>query len=499
MDHSSAERHRRHYIVMLARSYLAYGTPSHRIETQLASAAKALDIHADFLLIPNTIFACFYDPNERRQASMHVIKVVGRLSLAAVEDAWSIYQDVNSSRITAEVGAERLKDIEDREEAQKKRYRCVIAFLCGFAVTPLAFDGSFADALVGGACAAGSVLIAEYFAARNVLVEKLFEVFVAFFISFIARFLYSQWDHRFCYSAVASGGIVLILPGFTVMCASLELSHKKMLTGSIKLVYAIFFALILAFVQTSGSDLYLKFNSNAVAARAKMIQSITETNYLSGTLVANGTLNIANLTLGFTQALDPDRSYPEWKYKGTGCYRDPGWIWVFQKPTLGYFFLIVPAFAFFLTLWNGMPIKFKWRNTEHVIMMILLACGSYTANLVGTTYLTGSIGSSLGAFVVSFLGSIYTRLRKDITPFVLMTPGILLLVPTGLTAVGGLSKNYTGEDDQFSTVLNTGFAMVELSIGIIVGLSLASLLANLDEVWRSAVGRSKTEKVAIAF
>lgn len=164
--------------------------------------------------------------------------------------------------------------------------------------------------------------------------------------------------------------------------------------------------------------------------------------------MANGTLSIPSLTLGFVQALDPDKSYPEWKYKGTGCYRDPEWIWIFQKPTLEYFFLIVPAFALFLTLWNGMPVKFRWRNTEHIMMMILLACGSFTgmcmlrftitsyssrrlktANRIGTTYLTGTIGSSLGAFTVSFLGSIYTRLRKDITPFVLMTPGILLLVP----------------------------------------------------------------------
>ncbi len=177
-----------------------------------------------------------------------------------------------------------------------------------------------------------------------------------------------------------------------------------------------------------------------------MIQSITQTEYLNGSLVANGTLSISNLTLGFTQALDPDKSYAEWKYKGSGCYRDPEWIWVFQKPELEYFFLIVPAFAFFLTLWNGMPVKFRWRNTEHIIMMVLLACASFTgvytlhftiplyskletANRVGTTYLTGSIGSSLGAFAVSFLGSIYTRFRKDITPFVLMTPGILLLVP----------------------------------------------------------------------
>lgn len=61
---------------------------------------------------------------------------------------------------------------------------------------------------------------------------------------------------------------MLILPGFTVseytsaqgvsgwltwiiVCASLELSHKKMLTGSIKLVYAIFFTMILVSIAMS--------------------------------------------------------------------------------------------------------------------------------------------------------------------------------------------------------------------------------------------------------
>ncbi len=41
-------------------------------------------------------------------------------------------------------------------------------------------------------------------------------ILAAFGISFAARAIYSYFDHRFCYSAIASSGIVLILPGFPV-------------------------------------------------------------------------------------------------------------------------------------------------------------------------------------------------------------------------------------------------------------------------------------------
>lgn len=70
------------------------------------------------------------------------------------------------------------------------------------------------------------------------------------------------------------------------------------------------------------------------------------------------------------------------------------------------------------------------------------------------------MGSVLGAFAVSFLGSVYTRLWNGYA-FEAMVPGILLLVPTGLTAVGGLAQNYGTNDDQFSSGLNTGLAMIQ--------------------------------------
>lgn len=34
--------------------------------------------------------------------------------------------------------------------------------------------------------------------------------------AFVARGLYSHWSHHVCYSAVVTGGVVLILPGFQI-------------------------------------------------------------------------------------------------------------------------------------------------------------------------------------------------------------------------------------------------------------------------------------------
>lgn len=85
---------------------------------------------------------------------------------------------------------------------------------------------------------------------------------------------------------------------------------------------------------------------------------------------------------------------------------------------------------------------------------------SFQANKAGEAFVHGSVGSVLGAFTISLLGSAYSRLF-DGYAFAAMVPGVLLLVPTGLIAVGGLAQNYSSNDDQFANGLNTGLAMIQ--------------------------------------
>lgn len=92
---------------------------------------------------------------------------------------------------------------------------------------------------------------------------------MAIFVSFVARMLNSIGGHIFCYSAISSSGVVLILPGFLVRTSlgsilfsdfggdlfvmmrptsvqgSLELASKNFITGATKIVYAVIYSLIL--------------------------------------------------------------------------------------------------------------------------------------------------------------------------------------------------------------------------------------------------------------
>src|ERR1700733_5250987 len=85
--------------------------------------------------------------------------------------------------------------------------------------------------------------------------------------------------------------------------AALELSNKTMLTGSLKLVWAIFQALFIGFVQTLGSDLWLRLDRRARAQRLAMMEEITHTIYSEGLLTQigpRGTLPIRFRSLSFT-------------------------------------------------------------------------------------------------------------------------------------------------------------------------------------------------------
>ena len=61
---------------------------------------------------------------------------------------------------------------------------------------------------------------------------------------------------QLCFSAVASGSVVLILPGYIVLCGSLELANRSIISGSVRLVYSILYALFLGFGLSMGSEVY---------------------------------------------------------------------------------------------------------------------------------------------------------------------------------------------------------------------------------------------------
>ena len=79
--------------------------------------------------------------------------------------------------------------------------------------------------------------------------------------------------------------------------------------------------------------------------------------------------------------------------------------------------------------------------------------------------------SCIGAFVVGLLGNMYSRVFRG-TAFTAMVTGVLFLVPSGIAAAGGLAMTIPGgsDGDSYSQGLIIGFRMVQVAIGITVGL-----------------------------
>ena len=103
---------------------------------------------------------------------------------------------------------------------------------------------------------------------------------VATIFSFICAALSST--SLFCYSAIASGSVVLILPvslpflsaltsltfhsqGFIVLCGSLELSSRNIVSGAVRVCFACIYSLFLGFGLAIGATAYSKLTNHSLA------------------------------------------------------------------------------------------------------------------------------------------------------------------------------------------------------------------------------------------
>jgi uncharacterized membrane protein YjjB (DUF3815 family) len=73
-------------------------------------------------------------------------------------------------------------------------------------------------------------------------------------------------EHLFCFSALSQASIALILPGYMVLCGSLELQSHNMIAGSVRMVYAMIYTLFLGYGVTIGAVLYGLMDKNAVSS-----------------------------------------------------------------------------------------------------------------------------------------------------------------------------------------------------------------------------------------
>ncbi|KAL1610535.1 hypothetical protein SLS60_002204 [Paraconiothyrium brasiliense] len=487
---------RQNYLRKLCKALMMYGAPTHRLEEYMNMSARVLEIEAQFLYMPGCMIMAF-DDSSVHTSEVKLVRTAQGVDLGKLRDVHEIYKDVVHDRMGVEEAMPRLDAIISRKAKFNAWVRVPVYGLASATVGPFAFQARPIDLpfcfLLG--CLIGWLQLIV--TPGNELVSNVFEIGAAVVTSFIARALGSipgsNGHPMFCFSAMSQSSIALILPGFTVLSASLELQSKHLVAGSVRMVYAIIYSLFLGFGITIGTVLFGLMYKDATSQ---------------------------------TQCRNPMSSH--------------------------WYYLFVIAFSLCLMVIN--QAKLKQMPMMVVISLIGYVVNFHSSSYFKSN---AQISNTLGALAIGIAANLqarfgrhvenwsidfwenrlrprYSRLRKrwmrsrhgvhyreeshklsshsrssSMTDFVprmrkigyglaaaTMLPAIFVQVPSGLSVQGSLVsginsadqivRNTTGNATTVtaydssgslnSVALNVGFSVVQIAIGITVGLFLAALI-----------------------
>jgi uncharacterized membrane protein YjjP (DUF1212 family) len=260
---------RHKYIVKLCKALMDYGAPTHRLEEYLKMSSRVLEIEAQFLYIPGCMLISFDDPTTHT-TEVKLVRTPQGVDLGKLRDTHQIYKEVVHDQIDVVDAMEKLEKVMARPNKFSAWFRILIFGLAAASVGPFAFQARLIDLPIafGLGCILGFLQLVV--APKSDLYANVFEITAAVLTSFLARAFgsiqSSNGDRYFCFSALAQSSIALILPGYTVLCASLELQSKSIVAGSVRMVYAIIYSLFLGYGITIGTVIYGWMDHNATSA-----------------------------------------------------------------------------------------------------------------------------------------------------------------------------------------------------------------------------------------
>jgi uncharacterized membrane protein YjjP (DUF1212 family) len=271
---------RQEYIIKLCRALMLYGAPTHRLEEYLRMIAKVLEINGQFLYLPGCMIVSF-DDVLTHTAEVKIVRTIQGVNLGKLKDVHEIYKEVLHDVIHLEEATVRLDDIMKAKDWFNPWLRVLMYGFASATVAPFAFGGRPIDMpicfILGSLLGFLQIIVAPW----SDVYSNVFEIGAAVLTSFLARAFGSiRGGDLFCFSAIAQSAIVLILPGYLVLCAALELQSRAIVPGSIRMVYAIIYSLFLGFGITIGTALYGFIDKNATSSTSCTNTLNTHWNFL---------------------------------------------------------------------------------------------------------------------------------------------------------------------------------------------------------------------------
>jgi uncharacterized membrane protein YjjP (DUF1212 family) len=346
---------RQKYLVKMCRALMMYGAPTHRLEDYLRMSAGALQINGQFVYLPGCMLISF-DDYETHTAEVKLVKETQGVDLGRFNDIFEIYKNVIHQVADVSEAMGDLIEVMARKERYSTWFRILMYGFASVCVGPFAFGARPSDWPISFLLGLLLGVLQLWLAPRSDEFSHVFEICAAILTSFLARAFGSikvDGNYLFCFSAIAQSSIALILPGYTILCGSLELQSHNIVAGSVRMVYAIIYALFLGFGITIGTAVYGLMDRNAVT-------SVTCT---------------------------------------TPHYFD----WWTGNPYLSHF-PFVPLFAICLIIIN----QGKWKQGP---VMVLITIAGYQVSYWSMKRFANNvqIANTLGAFAIGSLANLYSR------------------------------------------------------------------------------------------
>ena len=398
-------------------------------------SARVLEIDGQFLYIPGCMIISF-DDAQTHTTEVKIVRTAQGIHLSKLRDVHEVYKEVIHDVIDVEEATHRLDEITQQGDTYNRWSRILVHGVASATVGPFAFGARPIDlpiAFILG-CILGFLQI--YVAPQSDLYANVFEISAAVITSFLARAFGSIHGGKlFCFSALAQSAITMILPGYTVLCGSLELQSRNLIAGSVRMVYAVLYSLFLGFGITIGTTLY------------------------------------GAIDKGATSQTTCDVTMPFW------------FKWIF-----------VPPFTLAIIYIN--QAKGKQMPIMVGIAFVGYMVNYWSAQRFASN---AQVANTLGALAIGLMGNLYSRLRHGLAAaallpaiFVQVPSGLSAgaSLVSGVTSANQITKNNgsvangtttvsttdLGAGDVNSMVFNVAYSIIQVATGITVGLFLSALI-----------------------
>lgn len=419
---------RRTLALLLTYALMLYGAPSHRLEEYILALFKICNLDGRVNYIVGCTEICFINPPDpadpMTRVSYTTLVKAQGLDVGALECTFRIYKDVVHGEISIEEATKKLIELVESPPWHKPWVLVPFYGLASAFACVWAYNGYWSD--MGIAFPLGCIvgLLQVIVAARNSLYANVLEVTSALITSFLAR------------AFATIGG-----PDQKYFCfaAIAESSITTILPGYIVLCGA------------------LELQSKSVTAGStRLFYAVMYSLFLGYGIDVGSQLWAVVDSNAPTSAVCPRSVDPKWKLLLVPCY-----------------------LALQATLIGSRP--------RQIPIQVLFGSIAYTVNFFVSKYATAQVADTASAFTLGILGHLYARSRHAFA-FASVVAGIMVLVPSALSAQGGLIAGLSTPlfnngstnaqqiyEQNIYQSFSVGAQMIQVAVGLSVGLFVSAL------------------------